>query len=146
MGKASTAIAPQISRVILYVRDIPKVAAFYERFFDMEQIPGGTAGWLELASPGGGCTIALHQASVAQKSGAAIKLVFGVADVRAFKAAKERQGLKFGVVHEALDEGNPFEFSNAKDPAGNSISISSRGLAGGSRSVRSKRILPRLTR
>lgn len=118
--------APPITRVILYVKDIPRVAAFYERFFDMRPIPGATKGWVELACPSGGCTIALHQASVAQKSGAAIKLVFGVADVRAFKRAKEKQGLKFGVVHEVDD----FEFSNAKDPAGNSIQISSRGLRG----------------
>lgn len=58
-----------------------------------------------------------------------MKLVFGVADVRAFKSAKEKEGLKFGVVH-VVREGNGHEFSNAKDPAGNSISISSRGLMG----------------
>ncbi|HEX4003288.1 MAG TPA: VOC family protein [Candidatus Acidoferrales bacterium] len=119
--------APKIARVILYVRDIPKVAAFYQRFFDMRPLPGGTAGWLELAGPSGGCTIALHQAAVSQKSGAAIKLVFGIEDVRAFKNAVEEKGLRFGVVHEV----DGFAFSNAKDPAGNSIQISSRGLKGG---------------
>jgi hypothetical protein len=87
-------------------------------------VKGETDGWLELASATGGCTIALHRASAAQKSGAAMKLVFGVADVRAFKIAKEQDGLKLGVVHEV----DGFEFSNAKDPAGNSIQISSRGL------------------
>ena len=115
---------PRIARVILYVKDIPKVAAFYERHFGMSALPGSTDGWLELASPSGGCTLALHQASVAQKSGAAMKIAFGVADVRAFKSAREPDGLKFGAVH-AVDD---FEFSNAKDPAGNSIQISSRGL------------------
>jgi|SRR5208282_1431879 len=116
--------SPQIARVILYVRDVAKVAAFYERFFDMRRLPGATDGWVELASEPPGCTIALHKASVAQKSGAAIKIVFAVVDVKGFKRAKEQQGLKFGVVHEV----DGFEFSNAKDPAGNSISISSRGL------------------
>ncbi len=116
--------APQIARVILYVRDVPAVAAFYERFFHMRPLPGGSEKWMELASPNGGCQIALHKASVAQKSGAAMKIVFGVADVPAFKADAERNGLKFGVVHEV----NGFEFSNAKDPAGNSIQISSRGM------------------
>ena len=115
---------PPIARVILYVRDIPTVAAFYERFFSMKRLPGATGGWLELASPSGGCTIALHQAAKSQKSGAAIKLVFAVADVQAFVRAKEEEGLKFGVIHRP----DGFEFSNAKDPAGNSISISSRGL------------------
>jgi len=116
--------APVIARVILYVRDIPKVAAFYERFFGLRPLPGPTEGWLELASPSGGCTIALHKAAVSQKSGAAVKLVFGVEDVHAFKSVLEKNGLKFGVVHEV----DGFAFSNAKDPAGNSIQISSRGL------------------
>lgn len=116
--------APKIARVILYVRDIPKVASFYERFFGMRPLPGATDGWLELSSPSGGCTIALHRAAVSQKSGAAVKIVFGVEDVHAFKSEKGKEGLKFGVVHEV----DSFAFSNAKDPAGNSIQISSRGL------------------
>jgi len=126
MVEASVVNGPQISRIILYVKDVPKVAVFYRHFFGMHPLPGGTDEWLELAPSTGGCTIALHKASVAQKSGAAMKLVFGVVDVRGFKNAKEREGLKFGVVHEV----DGFEFSNTKDPAGNSISISSRGLNG----------------
>jgi predicted enzyme related to lactoylglutathione lyase len=124
MESPSREIAPPIVRVILYVRDIPKVAAFYQRLFGLIPQPGATPGWLELASPSGGCGIALHQAAISQKSGAAMKLVFAVADVRAFKAAAEKQGLKFGVIHDTGEH----EFCNAKDPAGNSISISSRGL------------------
>jgi catechol 2,3-dioxygenase-like lactoylglutathione lyase family enzyme len=122
--------SPPIARIVLYVRDIPTVAAFYEKHFGFVPLtgakaqPGSKGDWLELASPAGGCTLGLHQASKAQKSGAAMKIAFAVRDVRGFKAARERAGLKFGVVHKA--EG--FEFANAKDPAGNSISISSRGL------------------
>jgi predicted enzyme related to lactoylglutathione lyase len=116
--------SPPIARIILYVRDIPKVAAFYQKLFAMHPLPGASDGWLELAGDTPGCTIALHRASVAQKSGAAIKIVFGVIDVKAFKEAKEKQGMKLGVIHQV--EG--FEFCNARDPAGNSISISSRGL------------------
>jgi predicted enzyme related to lactoylglutathione lyase len=115
---------PQVSRVILYVRDIAKVAAFYETHFGWKPLAAAEPGWQELASPAGGCSIALHQAAVSQKRGSEIKIVFGVKDVRAFKAKCEAQGLKFGVVHEV----NGFQFSNAKDPAGNSISISSRGM------------------
>ena len=87
-----SASAPPVSCVVLYVKDIPKVAAFYERCFGMTPLPGATKGWMQLASPSGGCVIALHQAAVTQRSGAAMKLVFGVADVRAFKSAKEKQG------------------------------------------------------
>ena len=115
---------PQITRVILYAKDIGKVAAFYESLFDMRPLPEGTDTWLELIGPAGGCTIALHKAAVSQKSGAAIKLVFAIADVRAFKAAGEQRGFKFGVVHQIGD----LAFCNAKDPAGNSIQISNRGL------------------
>ncbi|HEV7220913.1 MAG TPA: VOC family protein [Terriglobales bacterium] len=123
--KNNSASSPRITRVILYVKDIPRVAAFYQQFFSMRPLPGATADWLELTDSSAGCSIALHKASVAQKSGAAMKLVFGVADVRTFKNIKERQGMKFGVVHEA----DGVVFANAKDPAGNSIQISSRGLA-----------------
>ena len=56
--------SPQLSRLILYIRDIPKVATFYRKHFGL---------------------VPMHQA-----------------------------------------EG--FQFSNAKDPAGNAIQISSRGL------------------
>ena len=113
-----------IARIILYVRDIPKVAAFYQRHFGFEALPGAEAGWLELAAPAGDTTIALHQAAVSQKRGSEIKLVFAVRDVGSFRADRAADGLKFGVVHKALGH----EFSNAKDPAGNSIQISSRGL------------------
>lgn len=114
-----------IVRAILYVKDIPKVADFYWRHFGMSPLPSNEKGWLELTGNAGGCTIALHQASKAQKSGAAIKLVFGVADVRKFKSEREKEGLKFGPIHSVRN----FEFANAKDPAGNAIQISSRGLS-----------------
>ena len=113
-----------VSRVILYVRDIAKVGAFYRKHFGFRELPGTEVGWREMASPAGGCTIALHQAAVSQKRGSEIKIVFAVSDVRAFKAKQGAAGLKFGVVHETPDH----EFANAKDPAGNSIQISSRGL------------------
>ena len=119
---------PPISRVILYVKDIPRVAAFYEKFFGMTRIDSKERGWLELQSPAGGCWIALHQASKAQKSGAAVKLVFGVRDVYAFKEAAASHGLKFGTVHAVRSDHASHEFANAKDPAGNSISISSRRM------------------
>lgn len=116
--------APPIARVILYVKEIPSVASFYQRFFSMTPVPGATETWLELVSPSGGCSIAFHRAAKSQKSGAAIKLVFAVTDVEAFVEAKRREGLQFGPIHRPAG----FQFANTKDPAGNSISISSRGL------------------
>jgi len=116
-----------ISRVILYVKDMEKVAVFYQTIFGMKRIESEEPGWLELESPCGGCRVALHQASKAQKSGAAVKLVFGVENVSAFKEAAASRGLEFGPVH-VVRKGVGHEFANAKDPAGNSISISSRGM------------------
>jgi predicted enzyme related to lactoylglutathione lyase len=113
-----------IARVILYVRDIEKVAAFYRKHFGLKPLPGAEDGWLEIGSPNGTCSIALHQAAASQKRGAEIKIVFGIKDVRKFRAEREAAGLKFGVVHKSADH----EFANAKDPAGNSIQVSSRGI------------------
>jgi predicted enzyme related to lactoylglutathione lyase len=117
-------MTPSVSRIIVYVKNIEKVAAFYQLHFGMKQHGVRHDGWLELASNGSGCTIALHQAAKSQRSGTAIKIVFGVKDVAGFKAERGKHGLVFGPIHKA--EG--FKYANAKDPAGNSISISSRGI------------------
>ena len=111
-------------RIILYVQEIPKVARFYERYFALKPLPSDNKAWLELASDDGGCVLALHRASRAQKSAAAMKIVFGVADVHTFVVDCARDGLKFGPVHEA----GVLQFANVKDPAGNSIQVSNRGV------------------
>jgi hypothetical protein len=51
-----------------------------------------------------------------------MKIVFAVSDVRRFIAERRNHGLEFGPIHGAKD----YFFANAKDPAGNSISISDR--------------------
>ena len=99
------------------------MVAFYMEHFEYVEEPGSTPGWCVLTR-GEGCTISIHQAAKGQKSGAAIKIVFAVADVPKFVAERSKAGLKFGTVHQA--EG--YVFSNAKDPAGNSISVSSRAF------------------
>jgi catechol 2,3-dioxygenase-like lactoylglutathione lyase family enzyme len=118
-----------ISRIILYVRDIPKVAAFYQTHFGLQPISPAEDGWLEIGTADGGCRIALHRAATSQKRGSEIKIVFGVKNVRKFVAGRAAFGLKFGAIHEA----DGHEFANARDPAGNSIQVSSRGLASGAR-------------
>jgi len=113
-----------ISRIILYVRDIAKVAAFYQTHFGLRHLPGAEDGWLEIGAANGGCRIALHRAARSQRRGSEIKIVFGVRNVRKFVAERAAFGLKFGVIHKA----DGHEFANARDPAGNSIQVSSRGL------------------
>jgi predicted enzyme related to lactoylglutathione lyase len=112
-----------ISGIVLYVRDIPRVAAFYQDHFGFVPIPSKKAGWLVLEGKKGNCSIALHRAAKSQRSGASMKIVFRVRDLAKFIAESGRGGLKFGPIHDAAG----YQFSNAKDPAGNSISISSRG-------------------
>ncbi len=116
-------MAPPIVRLVLYVKDIPAVAAFYRKHFGFIPLPSDLPGWQELVSPAGGCSLALHQAAKSQKSGAAMKMVFAVPDVKRFIAERAKHGLAFGAIHQA----NGYCFANAKDPAGNSVSISDRG-------------------
>ena len=77
--------ATPTARLILYVRNFPRVTAFYQRHFGFQPLPGiEEKDWLELASANGGNHIALHQASVAQKRGSEIKIAYAVQDVLAF--------------------------------------------------------------
>ena len=115
---------PSISRLALYVRDIPRVAAFYEKHFSFHRnvvAPDKTI----LFPRNGGCALVLLQASRGHRMGqSGVKLVFDVRDVRAFRDARMAAGLKFGVVHHGPD----YEFSNARDPAKNLIQISNAYL------------------
>lgn len=114
----------RISRIILFVRDVETVAAFYEKHFGLRPLDRCEDGWLELSA--GGCNLALHRAPTAsrERGRSPAKIVFAVTDVHAAKKQFAAQGLKFGKVHEVAG----FAFANARDPEGNPIQISSRGL------------------
>lgn len=118
---------PAITRIVLYVRNMPEVAAFYRRHFHFESSEGDNEEKITLRSPSGGCSLVLLQASKGHRTGqSCIKIVFDVADVAAFKKEKEREGLKFSVIH----KGPGYEFSNARDPAKNLVQISNCPLPG----------------
>jgi predicted enzyme related to lactoylglutathione lyase len=125
LSKRYPIMTPPITGIVLYVKDIPRVSAFYQQHFGFTALPSGLIGLQQLVSAGGGCGLALHQAAKSQKSGAAIKIVFAVPDVKRFRAERRRHGLEFGPIHEAKG----YCFANAKDPAGNSISISDRAYS-----------------
>lgn len=98
-------------------------AIFYRTFFGFETSGEVVEGLIELRAPAGGANLLIHQASKGVKLGqAAVKLVFDVADIEGFKARCAESGLVFGSTHAA----NGYGFANAKDPDGNSVSISSR--------------------
>ena len=111
-----------ISRIILFVADVPKVAAFYQRHFGLEPLGPAEEGWLELRA--GGCNLAFHHGKLTpgKRSKSPAKIVFAVTDVREAVDHFAASGLKFGKIH----EWNGISFADAKDPEGNSIQISSR--------------------
>ena len=116
---------PPITKLALYVRDMPKIAAFYAKHF------GFTATWSAkrdkavLNPSAGGCAIVLLQASKGHRLGqSCVKIIFDVADVSAVRDAQAKLGLKFGTIH----RGPRYEFANARDPAKNLIQISNAHL------------------
>lgn len=115
----------KLNRLIIYARDIEASAAFYETHFSFRrhQFPGDRI--VELIPADGGSRILLHQAAKSQKTGqSSIKLIFDVEDVEAFCKRSFENGLVFGSIHKA----DGYVFANAKDPCGNSISVSSRAF------------------
>jgi len=116
---------PNLNRVMLYVRDMAATTAFYETHFGYRasQDPGDRL--VELLPAGGGAILVLHQAAKSQKGGqTAVKLVFDVEDVEAFCHGCATRGLDFGPIHNVPG----YQFANARDPNGNSISVSSRAF------------------
>ena len=114
-----------LGRIILYTKKLDQVAAFYCAHFGFEirRLDGDRI--VELVAPNGGANIMLHPMGEGRKEGQTLaKLVFDVEDVDAFCAASKAKGLEFGAIHTA----DGYRFANAKDPAKNSVSVSSRAF------------------
>ena len=108
---------------MIYAKDMKKTADFYAKYFDLEVTGEISEGLIQLNSSSGGTTILVHQAAKAVKLGqSAVKLIFSVKNVEDFKIKSAELGLVFGSTHQA----NGYQFSNAKDPDKNTVSISSR--------------------
>lgn len=120
-----TPMAAPLGRILIYTRKIPEMVAFYSRHFGFEMHRSEGDRIVELRPSGPGATILLHPSGKTQKQGQTlIKLVFDVADVEDFCKTAAENGLQFGSIHRV--EG--YCFANAKDPSGNSVSISSRAF------------------
>lgn len=114
-----------LGTVMIYARDMEKTAEFYSKHFNFETTGTVVEGLIELTPTNGGSTILIHRAAKSMKLGqAAVKLTFHVEDVAKFIASASKLDIKFGPIHQA----NGYQFSNAKDPDGNSVSISSRSF------------------
>lgn len=118
-------MAAPLGRLVMYTKRIDDMVAFYAKHFGYSErrIEGDRI--VELVPPGAGATLMLHPASKARKEGQTlVKLVFDVADVPGFCEAAKANGLIFGSIHQA----DGYCFANAKDPAKNSIQVSSRAF------------------
>ncbi|MDV7144945.1 VOC family protein [Tropicimonas sp. TH_r6] len=114
-----------LGRIVIYTKKIEQMAAFYARHFGFSVARAEGDRILELRPQTAGAALLLHPVSAGQKEGQAlVKLVFDVEDVAAFCEASGKNGLKFGKVHQA----DGYVFSNAKDPSGNSVQVSSRAF------------------
>ena len=121
--KKNTAIGA-ISRVMLFVKDVPTVAAFYRDKLGLQPLGEITPEWVELQT--GSCTVALHKAGkpLIERGDASAKIVFGVKDVAAGKALLESRGVKMGKINSF----SGIDICDGKDPEGNLFQISSRGM------------------
>lgn len=116
-----------LGRLVLYTRKPGEMEAFYCTYFGYEALHDDADRIIELHPTGSvGAALLLHPAGKGQRQGQSlVKLVFDVEDVEAFCARARSGGLAFGPLHHA----DGYVFANAKDPSGNSVSVSSRAFA-----------------
>lgn len=109
--------------LLIYARNPAVTSAFYKDHFGFKTTGEVREGLIELSAPDAGINLLIHQAAKSLRfEQAVVKLVFSVSDVEKFKEESAKKGLHFGSTHQA----NGYQFANAKDPDGNSVSISSR--------------------
>ncbi|MEL6450330.1 MAG: VOC family protein [Pseudomonadota bacterium] len=114
---------PPLSSLVLYTKQMEEMAQFYTTHFGYTALTDPADRIVELRPPGAGITLLLHPMSTGRKQGQVlVKLVFAIQDVPAFCEAARARGLDFGALHTA----DGYVFANAKDPAGNAISVSGR--------------------
>jgi predicted enzyme related to lactoylglutathione lyase len=112
----------KIRAIILFVRDIERVALFYEKHFGLKRVGKIKDGYLELGKSG--TRIALHVArgSDGDNSHSPAKIVFSCRNVKKKVAELTQAGLKFKKIYEY--EG--FCFADTQDPEKNPVQISER--------------------
>ncbi|MCK8464024.1 VOC family protein [Aliiroseovarius sp. S1339] len=118
-------MSAQLGRIIIYTKRTEELVAFYCQHFGFEvrRLDGDRI--VELVPKGAGASILLHPMSEGRKEGQTlVKLVFDVEDVEGFCRVSKERGLPFGSIHRA----DGYCFANTKDPAKNSVSISSRAF------------------
>jgi predicted enzyme related to lactoylglutathione lyase len=118
---------PALTALTIYTKQMEAMATFYCKHFGFVASQDMGDRLVVLKSPRHGMAIQLHPTAKSQKEGQVlVKLVFAVEDVRAFCETSRENGLAFGAIHKA----DGYEFANAKDPAKNSVCVSSRAYRG----------------
>lgn len=111
-----------LSRVIVFVKDMQKCAAFYRDVLGLPPHGFADATWMSFEA--GGCFISLHKgAAGAGRKPKQIQLVFKVTDVA---AAREQLVAKGVAMDNVIVPDDTFSFCNGRDPEGNWFQISSR--------------------
>ncbi|MAE66525.1 MAG: hypothetical protein CMJ18_19830 [Phycisphaeraceae bacterium] len=118
-----------LKRVMLLVKDVPALAAFYRDCLGCSIMGDIDSEWTEVDA--GGCAIALHRWDTTQseRGHPGVKIVFGVADVAAVREELVGRGVRMGEVHRSRSpryEG--LEICDGYDPEGNWFQISNRGI------------------
>lgn len=115
-----------LARIILYTRRTDEMVDFYGMHFGYTAWQEDGDRIVELRPPGVGAVLMLHPLAKSQKEGQVLaKLCFDVEDVETFIADASKNGLQFGKPFKA----NGYMFANTKDPAKNSVSVTSRAYA-----------------
>src|SRR5262245_57229336 len=87
----------KLARIILFVKDVPGLAAFYRDVLGLRlQELSEDEQWAEL--DGGGCSIALHGGGAPREGQRSHKIAFGVEDVAGVRAELIAKGAKLGEV------------------------------------------------
>lgn len=111
----------EMKRVILFVRDIEAVGAFYQNQLGLPvKDKPSEPGWLELDT--GACTLALHSGGETNESPRSPKIVFASTDVDLTRSELISRGARVAPVRTF----GGLEFCEGKDPEGNLFQISNR--------------------
>ena len=116
-------MTPVLSSLILYTSQIDEMVRFYVEFFGYCAHVSESDRIVELRPNGAGTVLLLHPMGKGRKQGQVlVKLAFTTDDVPGFCQGCAEKGLVFGPLHTA----DGYVFAKAKDPSGNSVSVSGR--------------------
>jgi predicted enzyme related to lactoylglutathione lyase len=123
-------MATPLNRIIIFVGDVEKCAAFYRDAFGFVALPGNESPseWIELDT--GGCRLAFHKARgpggpIESPTGGPNnphKIVFQADDVAAERAKLVSRGVTMGKVHQF----GSLTLCDGRDPEGHVFQLSNR--------------------